>query len=426
MRLLTWLPIFSCVIALGIPVAGQRREPCGGKPSSLLLPVGFCSSVFADGVGSARDIAVSAAGDVYVLLWAYREKPTPGSVVALRDVNQDGRADEETRFGLRGGDVLEWRNSHLYASTADSIIRYRLPSGQLSPVEPPETVVSDLPVFPEQPEHGSKTFAFTERSLLVHVGAPTNACQESNRRVGSPGLNPCPFLERTGGVWEFALTENLKFSQGARLATGVRHTRGMVALGPERVLAVVHGRDLLHENWPDRFSESQSAVLPSDELVVLRKGGDLGWPYCYFDPIAGRRVLAPEYGGDGKMVGQCLKYEAPVFSLPAHSAPNDLLVHSGRGLPSRFKGGAFIAFHGGWGRTPFAQVGFEVGFLPLADATAAGDLEVFAGGFSGHSQVQSPRHADYQPVGLVEGPDGSLFVVDSRKGRVWKIWFDGQ
>ena len=28
-------------------------------------------------------------------------------------------------------------------------------------------------------------------------------------------------------------------------------------------------------------------------------------------------------------------------------------------------------------------------------------------------------------MGLAEGPDGSLFISDSKKGRIWKINFEG-
>jgi len=33
----------------------------------------------------------------------------------------------------------------------------------------------------------------------------------------------------------------------------------------------------------------------------------------------------------------------------------------------------------------------------------------------------NPRNARYRPVGLALGPDGSLYVADSQKGRVWRI-----
>jgi glucose/arabinose dehydrogenase len=55
----------------------------------------------------------------------------------------------------------------------------------------------------------------------------------------------------------------------------------------------------------------------------------------------------------------------------------------------------------------------------------AGDWEVFADGFKGDKPIMNTGDAEYRPCGLAEGPDGSLYVVDSRKGRVWRIMYKG-
>ena len=36
----------------------------------------------------------------------------------------------------------------------------------------------------------------------------------------------------------------------------------------------------------------------------------------------------------------------------------------------------------------------------------------------------SPRDAVHRPTGLAEGPDGSLYITDSMKGRVWRVVYD--
>ena len=41
--------------------------------------------------------------------------------------------------------------------------------------------------------------------------------------------------------------------------------------------------------------------------------------------------------------------------------------------------------------------------------------------FAGEMADNSPRNAKYRPVGLAVGPDGSLFISDSQKGRIWRI-----
>ena len=72
----------------------------------------------------------------------------------------------------------------------------------------------------------------------------------------------------------------------------------------ERIFVTQHGRDQLHANWPALYKPEEEATLPAEELLLLKQGGDYGWPECYFDGIQGKLVLAPGYGGDGgKKVG---------------------------------------------------------------------------------------------------------------------------
>ena len=398
------------------------RTVCRASPD-LSLPPGFCATVFADGVGRARHIAVSPSGDLFVQLWAFDEGPPRGSVVALRDTDRDGRSDRELRFGERGGDDIEWHRGYLYASTSDSIIRYKLPSGSLRPVGDAEVVVKDIPTF-DITEHNSHTFTFIGDRVLVHLGAPSNACQQKNRAIHSPGIDPCPLVDSTAGVWQFeGAVVGQPFSGGKKIVSGLRHTMGMSTTESGDSLAIVHGRDELHTNWPEMFSELQGADLPADELVELKSGNNFGWPYCFYDPQKQMRIQAPEYGGDGNESTRCPSYTQPLLAIPAHSAPNDLLLYTGSQFPSKYRGAAFIALHGGWGRTPFVQNGYKVVYIPFKNGRPTGEIETFADGFAGIPEVTNPSQARFRPVGLAQAPDGSVFIADSRKGRIWKVTF---
>jgi mono/diheme cytochrome c family protein len=164
--------------------------------------------------------------------------------------------------------------------------------------------------------------------------------------------------------------------------------------------------------------------LPAEEVVLLEQNADYGWPTCYFDGAQKRLVLAPEYGGDGgHAVGVCAQKRAPVVFYPAHWAPDDLLIYSGRQFPPQYRGGAFIAFHGSWNRAPSPQAGYNVAFQPLADGKASADYIVFADGFAG-SEI-APGRAKFRPTGLAMAPDGALFVSDDVHGRIWRITYHG-
>jgi glucose/arabinose dehydrogenase len=112
-------------------------------------------------------------------------------------------------------------------------------------------------------------------------------------------------------------------------------------------LVTQHGRDQLHANWPDLFHPDQEAMLPAEELRLLKQGGDYGWPECYYDQFVQKLVLAPEYGGDGgKTVGACANKIAPIAAFPAHWAPNAMAHYDEKQFPEHYRGGVFIAFHG--------------------------------------------------------------------------------
>jgi glucose/arabinose dehydrogenase len=392
--------------------------------AGIRVPGGFDAKVFADGVGRARQIAVRDNGDVYVAL----RRPTQGSgIAALRDEDGDGTADRLEYFGEHAGTGIAIHGGFLYASSDDAIYRYALPEGEaLVPPDGPETVVGG---FPEQRSHASKAFAFDDSgSLYVNVGAPSNACQENDRTRGSPGQDPCPLLESHAGVWRFdASKTGQTFEDGERFVTG---TRNIVALdwNPQAgaLYFVMHGRDQLHDLFPDLYTVEQSAELPAEELHVAREGANYGWPYTYWDPKAEARMVAPEYGGDGETVAEEGRYEAPLLAFPGHWAPNDLLFYTAeQGFPAAARGSAFIAFHGSWNRAPLPQSGYNVVFVRFDGATPTGEWSVFADGFKGAEVLQDPDDAEYRPMGLAQGPDGALYITDSEQGRIWRITYGG-
>jgi len=46
--------------------------------------------------------------------------------------------------------------------------------------------------------------------------------------------------------------------------------------------------------------KKQSAELPAECMYELNKGDNAGWPYIYYDQLQHKKILCPEYGGDGK------------------------------------------------------------------------------------------------------------------------------
>jgi len=403
----------------GRTIEGANPPACDEDNGGITLPNGFCALVVANSVGSARHLAVRENGDVYVAL---RKPEEGGGIAALHDSDADGRADRVAYFGRGSGTGIHVRGAFLYFGADTYIERYRLDRGQLIPSGEPESVVAG---FPDQRGHRAKPFEFDESGhLYVNVGAPSNACQDPPRTLEVAGLDPCPILEKHAGVWRFDADSTGQSYAGAgyRYATGIRN--GVAnAWNPftNKLYVAQHGRDQLSTLWPALYTDSLSAELPSEELFEVDDGDDFGWPYCYYDHIQGKKLLGPEYGGDGSEVGRCSGTEDPILAFPGHWAPNDLIFYDGDQFPERYREGAFIAFHGSWNRAPLEQRGYNVVFAPFSDGKPAGGYEVFADGFAGADPIAAPGDARHRPMGLAIGPEGSLYISDSVNGKIWRV-----
>jgi glucose/arabinose dehydrogenase/mono/diheme cytochrome c family protein len=431
-------------LATGVSLAAGGRQSaaqaasgaCPKDDSGLQLPPGFCATVFADNIGHARHLVVAPNGVVYVNTWSGSYFPAGdvphegGFLVALQDQSGTGKADfierfgETTKTGGAGGTGIALYNGAIYAELNDRIVKYVLPAGQLVPQGPATTVVSGLPLTGDHPMH--PIYIDDKGMLYIDVATATNACQLKNRTLKSPGAVPCTELETRGGVWRYdASKTGQTFSPAERYATGIRNAEGFGAdTADGRVFITQHGRDQLHANWPDLYKPEEEATLPSEEVMLLKQGGDYGWPECYYDPAQKKLLLAPEYGGDGgHATGVCATKIPPVAAFPAHWGPNGMTFYGQKQFPARYRDGLFIAFHGSWDRAPYPQGGYNVVFQPLAGDHASGECEIFADGFAG--PVKSPDKAVHRPSGVAVGPDGALFVADDVTGRIYRITYTG-
>ena len=424
---------------------GEPEQPghlgkvrCDSDNAGITLPPGFCALVVADLVedghpAAARHMAVTPSGDVFVAINAPSNHQPSFGIIGLRDRDGDGHADQQSRFspGL-GGSGLAWDDGRLFFGANDRVVRFRLPAGSLVPNGSGDVVVGGLP---NTGDHISKTVVIgDDRRLFVNIGSASNSCQVANRQLESPGVFPCPELPTRAGVWLFdARGTNQTEASGTHYATGYRNLVALAINPANRELYTVQqGRDMLFENWPQFYTQDESANMPAEEMALVTRGSNNGWPYCYFDAVRDhKKVLAPEYGGDGHRVRgaqgiDCASYNQPLATFGAHWSPDGMLFYSGRQFPARYRGGMFVAFHGGFNRAPEPNEGFQVQFVPFGrDGRPSGAAETFADGFAG-STGPLPATAKHRPVGVTQGPDGSLYVSDDKGGRIYRIIFVGR
>lgn len=385
--------------------------------TGLKLPAHFSAIVVADLKAKARHLVVTNKGLIYVKL----AKPKAGKGILVLAAQPDGSARVVGGFGNYGGTGIYLKNGYLYASSNNAVYRYQLDAaGKVLHPDQPQTIVTGL-VMGRQ--HETKSIVLdNDGHIYVNIGSPLNSCQTEDRKPGSMGIPGCPLLDSAGGIWQFKADQlNQSYGQGVRYATGLRNVVGLDWNQTNNTLFVMqHGRDQLHDLFPQYYDEKTSSLIPAECMYMLHKGDNAGFPYIYYDQFKKAQMLAPEYGGDGKkeVTG---KYIDPIVAFPGHMAPNGLLFYKGTQFPQKYRNGAFIAFHGSWNRTPEKQGGYLVAFVPFKNGKPDGPWEVFADNFAGTDDILSPRQAKYRPCGLAEGPDGSLYVTDDVKGRIYKI-----
>ncbi|CAN5330098.1 sorbosone dehydrogenase family protein [soil metagenome] len=392
------------------------KKTTSTSDTGLTVPEGFSAKIMADGLGKARHITVTPKGDMYVRL---AEAKDGKGTLFLSESN--GSFSVKAGFGDYGGTGISIKDGYLYSSSNQEVFRYKLDANfQVVDAANPEKIVTGLI---DRAQHETKSLVLDNQgNIYVNIGAFSNSCQEQDRQKGSLGMQPCPILDSAGGIWMFKAAQlNQSYKEGVRYATGLRNVVGLDWNQELNQLFVMqHGRDQLHDIFPDMYTIQQSAELPAECMFAIKQGDHAGWPYTYYDPQQKKKIIAPEYGGDGKKEAGN-EYIDPAVAFPAHMAPNALLFYTGDQFPAKYKNGAFIAFHGSWNRAPEPQKGYFVAFQPFVDGKPSGDWEVFADAFSGSAENTASGRADHRPCGLAQGPDGSLYVSDDVKGAIYKI-----
>jgi len=417
-----WGILLAAIIILGASSSRCRPDSTLPADTDLKLLPGFHATVIAElGRSTPRHIVVTKEGDVYVKL----DRLQNGKGILFLREKGDGTYQTISSFGDYRGTGIALKNGYLYASSDVAIYRYKLnDKDEVVDPEHPETIVQGLL---DRHEHTSKSIILDDAgNLYTDIGAYSNDCQVQDRVAGSPGRRPCPILDSAGGIWQFKADQsNQTYGNGTRYATGLRNVVGLDWNTATNTLWVMqHGRDQFFENYPNLYSQEQGNELPAECLYELHNGSNCGWPYIYWDQFQHKKILNPEYGGDGKMTAEP-DAQDPVVAFPGHLAPNGLLFYTGKQFPDKYRNGAFIVFHGSWNRQP-EEKGYDVQFVPFSGNKPTADPVVFADNFAGENPIPTPNSAKHRPCGIAQGPDGSLFVTDDQGGTIYKITYTGK
>ncbi|RPJ82546.1 MAG: sorbosone dehydrogenase family protein, partial [Acidobacteria bacterium] len=298
--------------------------------------------------------------------------------------DKDGKA--ESRHLLLDGMYrpygLAFWNEYLYVAGTVQVKRWKYDRAAMKVEGRGEEIVS-WPDF--RRGHWTRSIVFhpREQKMFVSIGSASNVdAGEDPRRAAINVYNP----DGTG---------HEIYAAGARNVIGLDFYPGT-----EQLWAAVQERDALGDD------------LVPDYLTTVNKGDFFGWPYAYTGPHED-----PRRAGEAPDLVKKTRY--PEVLLGSHVAVLDAEFYTGSAFPEKYRGGAFLAFHGSWNRAE--RVGYSVAFVPFKNGKAAGGPENF---LTGWMLAPEKKEVWGRPVGVLQLPDCSLLVSDDGGNKVWRIRYE--
>ena len=236
--------------------------------------------------------------------------PSKGKVTVLSDLNNDLKIDKrkDILFKLNKPHGLEYKDGYLYVAETNMVSRYmyNFNTQEIGQKE----ILFELPA---DGRHFTRTIKINGNKLYTSIGSSCNVCIEKNIFRAS------------------ILVSELDGSNLEVFAKGLRNT---VFFDFDK-FGKMWGADIGRDNLGDN--------LPPDEINIIERGNDYGWPYCYSNNIKDLK-----YDSDEK--NQCNNKVGSIYDLPAHSSPLGLTFDSANNI--------YVALHGS--KNSSFSVGYKI------------------------------------------------------------------
>lgn len=340
----------------------------------LEVPPGFRVTVFAQGLGTARMMAVAEDGTIFVT------RRDSNDVIGLRD-DGSGKAAEWWKVVTDIPRVhgIALHEGRMYLATVRGVyVATMKPDGT---VEPPRVIVRDLP---DGGQHPNRTLGVGPDGLLyVSIGSTCNQCIETNQEHAT--------------ILQMA-------TDGSRRAVFARGLRNTVGFGWHPRTRAMWGMD--------HGSDYKGNELPPEELNQIQNGLHFGWPFCHGNREAdASHPLDPPGSTKGEF---CERTVAPAMAFDAHMAPMQMVFYDGRDFPPEYRGDAFVAMRGSWNRHP--PVGYKVVRIEFRDGAPVRSSDFMTGFLAANGTRHYGRVA-----GVAVARDGALLVSDDANGVIYRV-----
>jgi glucose/arabinose dehydrogenase len=396
--------------------AGPKRATCVGQTpyaSAFVSDPKLCVYVYAQSLGSPRQMAFAPNGDLFV---------NNGQVTVLWDADGNGTSDDNERAtfasatGIAHGLAFSRDAAFVYASSPTTVYRWPYTRGKRSAAGAGEVVIASIP----SGGHSTRTLAFDSQGrLIVSIGSASNVDSTQEqwdtralvRRFSLPATIP------SGGI---------DFATGAVIASGMRNEVGLYVDAQDRIWGVENGRDDLSDA---DLGGDIHADNPGEEINLIDGQGTTfyGYPFCFSEFILAAGSGAGTQWADESIAMASRKTDlwcrdpanvrAPAFSMQAHWAPLGIVQYTGSALP--FAGDFIVAAHGSWDRSP--ATGRLLARAQVTNGTITAVVP-FVGAKSSAGQLEQGTW-DARPVDVRQGADEALYFSDDAGGRVFKIGY---
>jgi glucose/arabinose dehydrogenase len=356
--------------AIGLPETDIPELVEAGNKTDLplKLPEDFSLEILAKDLPGARVIAFDREGN----MWVSRTSRGVVTKVEIRDGRAVSQNDVFRNLRNPHGLAFDPKDPNtLYIAEEHRVVKTVLDS------DAPLEKIADLPAGGG---HYTRTIKFgPDDKLYVSIGSSCNVCRESD--------------ERRAAIY----TMNRDGSDFQEYAKGLRNTVFFTWSEVDgRMWGTDMGRDLLGDN------------LPPEEINIIEKGKDYGWPICY-----GNKVHDTNFDKNQYIRDPCADTQPPYIEMQAHSAPLGIAFIPEEGWPREYWYNLIIAFHGSWNRSE--PTGYKLVRIILDEKGKYIGMEDFISGWLQGSNSMG------RPVDVVVQPGGTMYVSDDKAGAIYKV-----